>query len=94
MSKRDEYIEKMKLQLDELNTKMSELEAKANEAKADAREKYVEEMGRLRQQSQLALTKLEELRLAGEDSWDALVAQMEKIRDAFVHSFKYFKSPL
>ncbi|WP_313952597.1 hypothetical protein [Accumulibacter sp.] len=94
MSKRDDYIEKMKLQLDELNTKMSEVEAKAKEAKADARAKYAEEMGKLRQQSQQALTKLEELRVAGEDSWDGMVAEMEKIRDAFVHSFKYFKSQL
>jgi len=91
MSKRDDYIEKMKLQLDEVNTKMNKLEAKANLAKADAREKYAEEMGKLRQQSQLAVSKLEELKAAGEDSWDAMVAEMEKIRDAFVHSFKYFK---
>lgn len=94
MSKRDDYIEKMKLQLDEANTKMSELEAKAKEAKAEAREKYAEEMGKLRHQSQLAVSKLEELKAAGEDSWDGMVAEMEKIRDAFVHSFKYFKSQL
>ncbi len=94
MSKRDDYIEKIKLQLDEANTKMNELEAKAKEAKADAREKYAEEMGKLRQQSQLAVSKLEELKAAGEDSWDAMVAEMEKIRNAFVHSFKYFKSQL
>jgi len=94
MSKRDDYIEKMKLQLDKTNTKMNELDAKAKVAKADAREKYEEEMGKLRQQSQRALAKLEELRVAGEDSWDTMVAEMEKIRDAFVHSFKYFKSKL
>lgn len=94
MSKRDDYIEKMKLQLDKTNTKMNELDAKAKVAKADAREKYEEEMGKLRQQSQRALAKLEELRVAGEDSWDTMVTEMEKIRDAFVHSFKYFKSQL
>ena len=80
--------------LDEANAKMNELEAKAREAKADAREKYAQEMGKLRQQSQMALSKLEELRVSGEDSWDSMVAEMEKIRDAFVHSFKYFKSQL
>ncbi|MQM32823.1 MAG: hypothetical protein CRU78_20975, partial [Candidatus Accumulibacter phosphatis] len=73
MSKRDDYIEKMKLQLDKTNTKMNELDAKAKVAKADAREKYEEEMGKLRQQSQRALAKLEELRVAGEDSWDTMV---------------------
>ena len=94
MSKRDEYIEKMKLQLDEVNAKMTALEARGQQAKADAADKYAEEMDKLRQQSQLALTKLDELKAAGEDSWDALVAEMEKIRDAFVHSFKYFKSQI
>jgi len=94
MSKRDEYVAKMKLQLDELNAKMDELEAKAKEAKEDARDKYEEEMGKLRHQSQLAVAKLEELKSSGEEKWEAMVAEMEKIRDAFTHSFNYFKSQL
>ena len=94
MSKRDVYIEKMKQQLDELNAKMSKLEAKAQEAKDDAREKYKEEMSKLRQQSKLAVAKLDELKAAGEDTWETLVAEMEKIRDALIHSFNYFKSQL
>jgi len=35
---------------------------------------------------------MEELTAAGEDRWDAMVTEMEKVRDAFVHSFSYFKS--
>ena len=93
-AKRDEYVAKMKLQLDELNTKMDKLEAKASEAKEDARAKYKEEMSKLRQQSKLAKGKLDELKAAGEDSWDVMVAEMEKVRDAFKHSFNYFKSQL
>lgn len=92
MSKRDAYVAKMKLQLDELNAKMDGLEAKAHEAKADAREKYNEEMGKLRRQSKLTLAKLDEIKAVGEDSWEAMVVEMEKVRDAFVHSFHYFKS--
>ena len=91
---RDAYIAKMKLQLDELNAKMDELEAKAREAKEDARDKYKEEMSKLRHQSKLAVAKFEELKAAGDDRWDAMVAETEKIRDAFVHSFNYFKSQL
>jgi chromosome segregation ATPase len=94
MSKRDEYVAKMKLQLDELNAKMDELEAKAKEAKEDARDKYKEEMGKLRHQSKLAVAKLDELKASGEDKWETMVAEMEKIRDAFTHSFNYFKSQL
>ena len=94
MSKRDAYIAKMKLQLDELNLKMDELEAKAQEAKADVRDKYREEMKKLRHQSKLAVAKLDEIKAAGETTWEAMVAEMEKIRDAFTHSFHYFKSQL
>jgi hypothetical protein len=86
------YITKMKIQLDELNLKMNELDAKAAEAKAEARAKYQTEMTKLRHQSKLAVAKLDELKAAGEDGWDAMVAEMEKMRDAFTHSFHYFKS--
>lgn len=94
MSKRDEYIAKMKLQLDELDAKAAQLEAKATEVKQDARAKYNEEIAKLRQQSKLAKVKLEELTAAGEDKWEAMVTEIEKIRDAFKHSFNYFKSQL
>lgn len=94
MSKRDEYIELMKLQLDELNLKMSKLEAKTQDAKDDALAAYNKEMGKLREKSSIAVAKLDELKAAGEDTWDAMVADMEKVRDAFKHSFNYFKSQL
>ena len=94
MSTREEYIAKMKLQLDELDAKMSKLEARTQEAKDDARDKYKDEMAKLRHQSKLAKGKLDDLMAAGEDKWDALVAEMEKVRDAFKHSFSYFKSQL
>ena len=94
MSNRDVYIAKMKLQLDELDASMDKLETKAREAKQDALAKYKEEMATLRQQSTIAKGKLEELKAAGEDKWEVMVAEMEKIRDAFTHSFSYFKSQL
>ncbi len=93
-TKRDAYIAKMKLQLDELNAKIDDLEAKAQEAKADVRDKYREEMKKLRHQSKLAVAKLDEIKSAGEDKWENMVTEMEKIRDAFTHSFHYFKSQL
>jgi predicted nucleic acid-binding Zn-ribbon protein len=94
MTKRDEYVQKMKSQLDALNATMDEVEAKAKDAKQEARAKYREEMAGLRHQSKLAAVKLEELKSAGEDRWEAMVAEMDKFRDAFVHSFHYFKSQI
>ncbi len=92
MTQKSAYIEKMKSQLDYLNTNMNALQAKAAEAKADARDMYKAEMAKLQEQSQLAVAKLGEMKTAGEESWDAMVAEMDKVRDAFVHSFHYFKS--
>ena len=93
-TKRDEYTTKMKLQLDELNTKIDSLETKAVEATQQAREQYHAEMLKLRDQSKAARAQLDQMVAAGEDSWDKMVAEMEKVRDAFVHSFSYFKSQL
>lgn len=94
MSKRDEYIAKMKLQLDELDAKMDKLEATAAVAKEDVRAKFKDEMTKLREQSKLAKGKLQVVKAAGEDKWDEMVKEMEKVRDAVVDSFNYFKSKL
>jgi len=94
MSNRDAYVAKMKSQLDALNLQIDEAEAGARAAKQEARETYREEMAKLRAQSRLASAKLEDMKAAGEDSWKTLVAEMEKIRDAFKHSFSDFKSQL
>lgn len=94
MSKQDVYIAKMKLQLDELNVELKTLEAKAKDARAEAKEKVEEEMAKLRHQSKLAAAKLDEMKAAAEGTWDKTVAEMEKLRDAFKHSFSYFKSQL
>jgi predicted nucleic acid-binding Zn-ribbon protein len=92
MSKQDVYVAKMKVQLDELNLKMTELEAKAKDAKHEAKAAYDAEMGKLRDQSRLAGAKLDELKDAAEGTWHKMVADMEKLRNAFTSSFNYFKS--
>jgi len=92
MTKQSIYIEKMKTQLDELNANMNTLDAKAEEAREDARDMYREEMRKLRHQSKLAVAKLDDMKTATEETWETMVSEMEKVRDAFTHSFHYFKS--
>ena len=94
MTTRDTYIAKMKLQLDELNLQMGKLELRAQEAREDVRDKYKAEMAKLHDQSELAKAKLADMQASTESAWDGMVAEMDKIRDAFVHSFSYFKSQL
>lgn len=94
MSKRAEYVVKMENQLNKLNLKMTGLETAAQEAKEEARQKYKEEMTKLRQQSKVAVAKLEELKASSEDSWETMVTDMEKMHDAFTHSFfSLFQTP-
>lgn len=91
---RAEYVTKMQAQLDKLNVKMNSLEEEAQQAKDEARLKYKEEMGKLHEQSKVAIAKLEELKASSEDKWETMVADMEKRHDAFTHSFfSFFKAP-
>lgn len=92
MTKREAYVQKMKRQLDALNATADEIEARAKDARQEARAKYTEKVAGLRHQSKLAGARLEDLKSAGEDRWESMVAEMDKLRDAFVHSFHYFKS--
>ncbi len=94
MSTRDTYIEKIRLQLDELTVTLNELEIEAKQVKNEVRAKFLLEMAKLREQSLLAVDKLDELKADGEESWKSLVAETEKIQGAFVKSFHYFKSQI
>ena len=94
MSKRDEYIGKMKQQLDGLNAQLKELETKGETAQAEFLEKHAEQITQLREHYAAALTKLDQIKSASEDKWESLVADGDKIHKAFVHSLNYFKSQL
>lgn len=92
MTKRDEYVAKMKSQLDALNAKIDQLSDKSEDAKKEVQAKYKQEMADLRAQSSQANAKLDDLKNAGEDTWESMVAEVDKIGDAFKHSYNYFNS--
>ena len=94
MSRRAEYIEKMRLQLDALNSQLAELESKGMAAQAEFQENHKEQIAQVRSHYQSALAKMEEVREASEEKWESLVADGEKVHKAFVHSLNYFKSQL
>ena len=56
--------------------------------------KYDDQLAKVREHSHAAKAKMDELVDAGEDKWEALVAEGEKVHKAFVHSVNYFKSQL
>lgn len=93
-AKRDQYVVKTKHQLDELNAQIDTVEAHAKKAKQEARKAYDEELTQLREQSAAAKSRLDAIKSATEDKWESMTAEMEKVRDALVHSYNYFKSQL
>ncbi len=94
MTTKEEYILKMKLQLDELHIAIGEYENKIEQAQADVLATYKDNLAKLRQQLKLTNNKLEELKNSSDNSWDQLVAETERVRDVFIDSFHYFKNHL
>jgi len=93
-TKREQYTAGMKTRLDELNKDIDALEAKAAGAHHDVKEMYKAELKKVRHQSKVSMEKFDEMKIAGEESWDKMVAEMEKLQGAFVHSFNYFKTQI
>jgi len=91
---RDQFVAAMKAQIDETNAMLDDLEKKAKKASAEAQAKYEEQIAGLQEQSEEAQKKLKQIAAASEDAWKDMVAEAEKLRDAFIHSFNYFRSQL
>jgi hypothetical protein len=92
MPTKEMYIVKMNQQLDEMKEAIDALEVEARKAGGVARKKYLFELTKLRRQAQLLARKLDELKSVAENSWENMIADVEKMRDAFVHSFHYLQS--
>ena len=92
MSTKNEYIAKMKLQLDSWSAEIDALEAKANEVREDAKVKYAEQLAALRVKREEGEKKLEEMHLASESAWEQVKAESEKAWAAFKDSVQAFQA--
>ena len=92
MLTKDQYVEKMKLRLDQWSAEMDVLEAKAHKTQEEAKVKYQEQLVALRAQRQEGEEKLKAIQSATEDSWEQLKAETENVWDAFKDSFHAFKA--
>lgn len=91
---RDEIVAAIKQKLDETNAMLDEFEKKAAKTSGEAQAKYEEQLAKLREQSENVQAKMKEFADAGDEAWKGMAAEAEKLRDAFIHSFNYFKSQL
>jgi ATP/maltotriose-dependent transcriptional regulator MalT len=94
MTKRDQFIETLKHQLDEINEEIGELEEKAAAGREQLGKTYDAQVASLKASAAGVRVKLDEIRAAGDEKWEALVAETEKVQKALVRSFNYFKSQL
>ncbi len=77
MSKRDEYVDKLKHKLDDWNEDIEKLEAKADHVKDDLKDKYEEEIVVVRKQRDNIKEKTMELVESSEEAWDELKVGVE-----------------
>ena len=69
MNKRDEYVDKMKTQLDHWNANISQWEAKMHAAQAEARAGYATQLESLRQQRDQAAYQMKLVQNAAGEAW-------------------------
>jgi hypothetical protein len=94
MANRDEYIAKMKAQLDEWNADLGKLEDKMEAASDATKERMAPYLENMRDARDAATKKLGELKDSGEASWDSLQGDVEHVWKTFKQSVNYFKSQL
>ena len=95
MEKRDEYVEKMKAQLDQWNGEIAKWEARANEAQAGARAEFDKRLEAVRQQREQALVQLRLMQSAAGDAWMERMKGTDeawaRMREAFDKASSHFR---
>lgn len=94
MATRDEYLEKMKVQLDEWNAEIGKLEAKLAKANEETRTRLEPHLAKAREAREAVMKKLAALKNASEASWESASDDVEHVWKVFKQSVKYFRSQL
>jgi hypothetical protein len=95
MEKRDEYVERMKAQLDQWNGEIAKWEAKADIAQTEARVEYEKRLVALREQREKAMYQMKLLQSAAGDAWTEMVRGTDQawasMREAFEKASSHFR---
>jgi hypothetical protein len=95
MSRRDEYVEKLKVQLDEWNAELAKWETKTKSAQADMRIEYEKRLDAFRLQRDHAIEQLRKVQSSTGDAWVDLARGADeawvKMREAFEKAHSHFK---
>jgi len=88
MMTRDEYVERMKKQLDDWNTKLAEWEIEVQKAQAGAKAQYEAQIKSLEKQRDEAMRRLNETRDASQAAWMEVSKGMESAWKTMQSSFE------
>jgi hypothetical protein len=95
MSKRDEYVDKMKTQLDQWNAEIARWEARSGELQAGARAEVDKHLAALHQQRDQAMYQMKLLQSAAGDAWLDLMRGTDdawaRMREAFDKASSHFR---
>ena len=94
MSKRDEYVEKLKSQLDQWNAEVTKWEGKSREAQASMHAEMDKQLEAYRRQRDQALEQLRKVQSASGEAWVDLMRGADdawaKMREAFERARTHF----
>lgn len=94
MATRDEYVQKLKTQIDQWNAQAREWEAKARNAGAAMRTQYDKQLEQYRARRDAALAELRRLQGASTDAWQEMMrgmdAAMKSMQEAFERARQSF----
>jgi len=91
-SVRNEFIAKMKSQLDQIDNEIEEMKGKSNKLEADVLQEYETRLHDLREKRREAKRKISDLQSAGDEKWQQIKDETEHAWKALGNSFNYFKS--
>jgi lipid II:glycine glycyltransferase (peptidoglycan interpeptide bridge formation enzyme) len=78
MTKREEYVEKMKSQLDQWNAEAARWEDKMKHAEADMKSEYQRQLEALHSRRDEAMYQLHQLQVASTDAWMDMMRGVEE----------------
>jgi hypothetical protein len=94
MTTRNEYIESMKVHLDQWNKQIADWEAKARLAKTDLRIDYEMQLEAMRKQRDEAMEKLDSIQKTASGAWQDIAQGADeawaKMREAFEKASTHF----
>jgi hypothetical protein len=95
MATRDEYVEKMKMQLDTWNVELAKWEAKAKSAQADVKPQIDRQVELIKQHRENAMYQMKLMQAAAGEAWVDLAKGADEawasMREAFDKASSHFK---